>query len=43
MENRKTKTFIFKGLGFPIKLIDVSMKKMADWGCEQVRLDGGQN
>ena len=32
MKNRKTKTFIFKGLGFPIKLIDVPMKKMiGEW------------
>jgi DNA-binding transcriptional regulator YiaG len=32
MVNKKTKTFVFKGLGFPIKLIDVPMKKMAgEW------------
>jgi DNA-binding transcriptional regulator YiaG len=32
MTDRKTKTLIYKGLGFPIKLIDVPMKKMfGDW------------
>lgn len=32
VSERKTKTIIYKGLGFPIKLIDVPMKKMfGDW------------
>ncbi|MGC1878682.1 MAG: hypothetical protein WA347_09385 [Rhabdochlamydiaceae bacterium] len=32
MKNTKTETFIFKGLGFPIKLINVPMKKMVgEW------------
>ncbi len=32
MKNRKTKTFIFEGLGFPIKLINVPMKKeFGEW------------
>ncbi len=32
MSEKKTKTLIYKGLGFPIKLIDVPMKKMfGDW------------
>lgn len=30
MEERKTKTFIFEDLGFPIKLINVPMKKEFD-------------
>ena len=28
MSVRKSKTLVYKGLGFPIKLIDVPMKKM---------------
>jgi len=28
MKNRKTETFIYEGLGFPIKLINVPMKKI---------------
>ena len=32
MKNRKKKTFIFEGFGFPIKLINVPMKKeFGDW------------
>ena len=32
MKNRKKKTFIYEGLGFPIKLINVPMKKeFGDW------------
>lgn len=32
MKKRKTETFIYEGLGFPIKLIDVPMKKMCgEW------------
>ncbi len=32
MSERKKETIIYKGLGFPIKLIDVPMKKMfGDW------------
>jgi transcriptional regulator with XRE-family HTH domain len=32
MRDRKTETLVYKGLGFPIKLIDVPMKKMfGDW------------
>jgi DNA-binding transcriptional regulator YiaG len=32
MKDRKKKTFIFRGLGFPVKLINVPMKKMAgEW------------
>jgi len=32
MSEKKTETLIYKGLGFPIKLIDVPMKKMfGDW------------
>lgn len=32
MNDKKMKTLIYKGLGFPIKLIDVPMKKMlGDW------------
>lgn len=32
MKNRKKKTFIFRGLGFPIKLINVPMRKMVgEW------------
>jgi len=32
MRNRKKKTFIFEGLGFPIKLINAPMKKeFGDW------------
>ena len=32
MSGRKKQTIIYKGLGFPIKLIDVPMKKMfGDW------------
>jgi len=32
MKNTKKETLIYKGLGFPIKLIDVPMKKMfGDW------------
>ena len=32
MKDRKKKTFIFEGLGFPIKLINVPMKKVfGDW------------
>ena len=32
MKNRKKKTFIFDGLGFPIKLINVPMRKeFGDW------------
>ena len=32
MKKQKTETFIYEGLGFPIKLIDVPMKKMCgEW------------
>lgn len=32
MKNTKNETIVYKGLGFPIKLIDVPMKKMfGDW------------
>lgn len=32
MKNRKTATFVYKGLGLPIKLINVPMKKMlGEW------------
>jgi hypothetical protein len=32
MKDRKTKTFIFEGLGFPIKLINAPMKKVfGEW------------
>ena len=32
MKNKKLKTFIFRGLGFPIKLINVPLKKMVgEW------------
>ncbi len=32
MKDTKTKTFIFEGLGFPIKLIDVPMRKiLGEW------------
>lgn len=32
MKNRKRETFIFKGLGFPIKLVNVPMRKMVgEW------------
>lgn len=32
MTNTKTKTFIFEGLGFPIRLINVPMKKVVgEW------------
>lgn len=32
MKNTKKETLVYKGLGFPIKLIDVPMKKMfGDW------------
>jgi hypothetical protein len=32
MRDRKIETLVYKGLGFPIKLIDVPMKKMfGDW------------
>lgn len=32
MKTKKRETFIFKGLGFPIKLVNVPMKKMAgEW------------
>ena len=32
MKNKKTKTFIFHGLGFPIKLINAPMRKeFGDW------------
>ena len=32
MSEKKIKTLIYKGLGFPIKLIDMPMKKMfGDW------------
>ena len=29
MAKKKTETFVFRGLGFPIKLVNVPMKKMA--------------
>ena len=32
MKNKKVETIVYKGLGFPIKLIDVPMKKMfGEW------------
>jgi DNA-binding XRE family transcriptional regulator len=32
MKDRKKETFIFRGLGFPIKLVNVPMRKMAgEW------------
>lgn len=32
MKRQKTETFVYEGLGFPIKLIDVPMKKMCgEW------------
>jgi DNA-binding transcriptional regulator YiaG len=32
MKTKKTKTFIYEGLGFPIRLVNVPMKKMlGDW------------
>lgn len=32
MKNKKTETFIYEGLGFPIELIDVPMKKLlGEW------------
>lgn len=32
MKNRKNETFVYKGLGFPIELIDVPMKKVfGEW------------
>ncbi len=35
MKNRKTETFIYEGLGFPIKLINVPMKKVfGEWAMD---------
>ena len=33
MKKRKKKTFIYEGLGFPIKLINVPMKKVFGEWC----------
>ena len=35
MKNRKRETFIFRGLGFPIKLVNVPMRKMVgEWALD---------
>lgn len=37
--NRKKETFIFEGLGFPIKLIDVPMKKACGEWCIDIDMN----
>lgn len=39
MQEKKTKTVIFKGLGFPIKLINAPMKKMFGQWCVDLDLN----
>lgn len=39
MREKKTKTFIFKGLGFPIKLINAPMKKVFGEWCIDIDLN----
>lgn len=37
--NRKTKTFIYKGLGIPVKLVNVPMKKAAGVWCIDINMN----
>lgn len=39
MKNRKQETFVFKGLGFPIKLINVPMKKVFGEWCIDINMN----
>ena len=39
MKNKKKETFVFEGLGFPIKLIDVPMKKMLGEWCIDINMN----
>jgi DNA-binding transcriptional regulator YiaG len=39
MKNRKTSTFIFEGFGFPVKLINVPMKKVLGEWCIDVNMN----
>jgi DNA-binding transcriptional regulator YiaG len=39
MKDRKRDTFIFEGLGFPIKLINVPMKKVFDEWCIDINMN----
>jgi DNA-binding transcriptional regulator YiaG len=39
MKNRKTQTFIYRGLGFPIKLINVPMKKVFGEWCIDINMN----
>lgn len=39
MKDRKSKTFIFTGLGFPIKLINAPMKKVFGEWCLDINLN----
>src|ERR1700688_148683 len=38
-KNRKKETFVFNGLGFPIKLINVPMKKVAGEWCIDIDMN----
>ncbi len=38
-KNKKTKTFIYKGLGIPIKLVNVPMKKAAGVWCIDINMN----
>lgn len=39
MKNRKKKTFVYHGLGFPIKLINVPMKKVLGEWCIDINMN----
>lgn len=39
MKNKKKATFIYEGLGFPIKLINVSMKKVLGEWCIDINMN----
>lgn len=39
MKNKKKQTFIFEGLGFPIKLINVPMKKVFGEWCIDINMN----
>jgi DNA-binding transcriptional regulator YiaG len=38
-KNKKTKTFIYKGLGIPVKLVNVPMKKAAGVWCIDINMN----
>ncbi len=39
VDNRKTKTFVYKGLGVPVKLVNAPMKKAAGVWCLDINMN----